>query len=787
MNHRLYIALYAAALIFSISDIGLAEESAGTKNTALKHIADFQGGKLFKAGEVRVLVLTGNYRQMGRQYGALLKDDLQAMHTTIGEVFLNNPDEKRRMHADELKTMAQALFNRYPQRYKQILYGMAETSGLGMDKILLVNALEWFPKINRLRYGKCSGIAVWGPYTNGPVIFGRNDDDDPAFLAFARPVVAVFKPNDGSIPAALINYPGVIYNATGMNADGLFMELNAGNSMGFSMDRVSIFTTLFLYLQEYHNLAELDRAMRSTLVDIGSIITVADPTRGYSYECSLWDTKRRDQDADGIVAAANGFSLPDWNITPLDPKKDPEANEIRKGNLLKLASQYKGAITPDVMMKKIMDVDIKDGGATHAGTIFQVVAAPADRKVWVKVPGRVEWTEVSLEPLFRAPDHSAAKISTATAQSATSKSLDTILTPYLAKYNLPALAAAVVRDGRIVAAGAVGTRRAGANIPVTLNDRFHIGSDTKAFTALLAAMMVEEGKLRWTSTIAEVLPDLAAGMDTRLRGITLEQLLSHSSGLPSDNEQIGALYDKAYLQQGNLDEVRCWFLREAFKFPLKSEPGTQFAYSNTGYITVGAMVERVAGKTWEELIRERIFNPMGLSTAGLWVQASVGKVDAPLPHAMVDGKLKALLASPCADGPMALGPAGLAHMSILDFARWVGWNAGEGKRGPALVRPETLKKLHTPVIEARVPNAPPGTPSQGKYALGWGIPNVEWAVDPLVQHAGSNTLNLAQAWFDPKRDAGFVIATNIGGEKADAAFKVLAKELYTAYMLKRGE
>jgi CubicO group peptidase (beta-lactamase class C family) len=178
---------------------------------------------------------------------------------------------------------------------------------------------------------------------------------------------------------------------------------------------------------------------------------------------------------------------------------------------------------------------------------------------------------------------------------------------------------------------------------------------------------------------------------------------------------------------------------------------------------------------------------MGLSTAGLWVQASIGKVDAPLPHVIVDGKLKALLASPCADGSMTLGPAGLAHMSILDFARWVGWNAGEGKRGPALVRPETLKKLHTPVIEARVPNAPPGTPSQGKYALGWGIPNVEWAEEPLVQHAGSNTLNLAQAWFDPKRDAGFVIATNVGGEKADAAFKVLAKELYTACMLKRGE
>ena len=367
----------------------------------MKHQKSFEGGNLYRAGEVRVLELTGNYRQMGRQYGELVRDDLQAMHTTIGEIFLNNPDKKRRMTAEELNTIARAIFDRYPQRYKEILYGMAETSGLDLNKVLLVNALEWFPKINKLSYGKCSGIAVWGPYTRGQVIFGRNDDDDPAYLAFARPVVAVFKPNDGSIPVALINYPGVIYNATGMNAAGLFMELNAGNDMGFSMDRISVFTTLFSYLQEYSNLVDLDRAMRSTLVDMSSIINVADPTRGYSYECSLWDTKRRDQDAEGIVAAANEYSHPDWNITPLDPKKDPGANQLRKGNLLKLGAKYKGAITPEVMMQKIMDVHIKDDGATHAGTIFQVVAAPAERKVWIKVPGRVEWTEVPLGTIFQ--------------------------------------------------------------------------------------------------------------------------------------------------------------------------------------------------------------------------------------------------------------------------------------------------------------------------------------------------------------------------------------------------
>src|SRR5882762_1782961 len=120
-------------------------------------------------------------------------------------------------------------------------------------------------------------------------------------------------------------------------------------------------------------------------------------------------------------------------------------------------------------------------------------------------------------------------------------SLDGDLAPYLDRFKLPAVAAAVVENGKILAAGAVGTRRIGTNTPVTINDRFHIGSDTKAMTSLLAGMMVEEGKLQWSSTIGGSFPELAATMDAGLKDVTLEQLLSHTSGIPSDNDAFGRL------------------------------------------------------------------------------------------------------------------------------------------------------------------------------------------------------------------------------------------------------
>jgi CubicO group peptidase (beta-lactamase class C family) len=215
---------------------------------------------------------------------------------------------------------------------------------------------------------------------------------------------------------------------------------------------------------------------------------------------------------------------------------------------------------------------------------------------------------------------------------------------------------------------------------------------------------------------------------------------------------------------------------------LQSKPGTAFAYANMNYVIAGAIIERRTGRTWDELITERVFAPLGLRTAGLGAQASPGRVDAPLAHAVVDGQTKAFLAGPNGDNPPIVGPAGIAHMSVLDFARWAGWNAGQGTREPQLVRAETLRQLHTPVIAMPAkPDAPPGTPPGGWYALGWGQLAVDWAPAPLLYHGGSNGKNLAHIWVEPSRDFAIVVMTNIGGQPAEEALRAVAAELYARY------
>src|SRR5690606_14765703 len=110
--------------------------------------------------------------------------------------------------------------------------------------------------------------------------------------------------------------------------------------------------------------------------------------------------------------------------------------------------------------------------------------------------------------------------------------------------------------------------------------------------------------------------------------------------------------------------------------------------SNFGYMIVGMMLEKVSGKPWEQLMHERIFAPMALTSAGLGPQASYGLIDAPVGHRInSDGTVTPMPWGPAADVPVVMAPAGNAHMSILDYATWAGWNAGMATRGPALVSP----------------------------------------------------------------------------------------------------
>ena len=361
--------------------------------------------------------------------------------------------------------------------------------------------------------------------------------------------------------------------------------------------------------------------------------------------------------------------------------------------------------------------------------------------------------------------------------------LDDALEPLRAKHGLPALAGAVVSRGQIVAAAAVGARLLKSDKKVAVNDRFHLGSDTKAMTATLAGIAVEAGKLRWDSTIGEVLGAKAPGIDPKLAAVTLEQLLSHTGGIPSDTDEILKLYFTGEAFKYDLPTQRLRLLNVWKGHAPATKPGAEFHYANLGYVIAGAMIETAFGVSWEELMINRIFAPLRLSTAGLGPQATTGKYDAPIGYQIGDdGAATPIPWAAPADVPPALGPAGAAHMSVVDFATWAGWNAGGGKRGPALVKPETLDRIHRAhVSTGPLPNARPGTPQEGEYALGWGLVKFDWTPAPVLTHNGSNGMNFAKILVDRHGDLGVVVLTNFPEKQAQAATSEAMETLYRRF------
>lgn len=324
------------------------------------------------------------------------------------------------------------------------------------------------------------------------------------------------------------------------------------------------------------------------------------------------------------------------------------------------------------------------------------------------------------------------------------------------KHKLPALAAAAVREGAIVESAAVGVRKQGASDAVTIDDKWHIGSCTKSMTATLAAMLVEEGKLQWSTTVAEVFP-APEKMRDAWRGVTIEQLLTHRSGAPGDAPD--DLWAAAWEAKGAPREQRLAFVRGLLGREPTAPPHSKFIYSNQGYAIAGAMLEKITGEAWEELLRERLFTPLKMDSAGFGApgNAAAKSPDQPWGHrTRMLMFTEAVAPGREADNPAAIGPAGTVHCSIGDFARYAGWHARGARAGSTLLTDASFTKLH---------HAAAG----GDYAMGWIVAPRKWAGGLALTHAGSNTMWFAVMWLAPEKDAAFVAATNIAGPAAQRA------------------
>jgi len=310
---------------------------------------------------------------------------------------------------------------------------------------------------------------------------------------------------------------------------------------------------------------------------------------------------------------------------------------------------------------------------------------------------------------------------------------------------LPGLVGAIVEPGKALRIGSVGFRKDGSPEPFRSGDIVHLGSCTKAMTATMIATLVEEGELSWTSTLGSIFPE--AKLHADYVPVTLDQLLTHRAGLPANIVWRGPEKGKTTTQQ------RREALEKVASIPPKTPPGSKMVYSNVGYALAGLMAETVTKTSWEDLMRDRLFRPLAMGSAGFGVPGTRGKIEQPWGHVRVLGKF---LPSQ-SDNAASLGPAGTVHCTMADWAKFAELHI-RGARGEktAILKPESFLALQTP--------------AKGEsYAKGWGVGEREWAGGPTLMHNGSNTQWLSTIWLGPKENVGFLAVTNLGGDGADRA------------------
>ena len=330
----------------------------------------------------------------------------------------------------------------------------------------------------------------------------------------------------------------------------------------------------------------------------------------------------------------------------------------------------------------------------------------------------VAWLQISAQPIDAQTEPG----------SDASEAIRQILSEVVDEGKAPGIVAAIISSKGVIASGAAGVRKAGSATLFKTSDRVCLGSCTKAMTCAMLATLVGEGRLGWEMTLTEAIPELKQHIHRDHHDITLWQLLTHRAG-----GEDCFTYDQQLTK-----EKRLGLLKEKLS-GRRTHKQEEFHYSNLGYVAAACMAERVTGSLWETLMAERLFHPLGMTSAGFGFPGTRGQIDQPWGHQR-SGDAWRPSQSDCAE---ALGPAGTVNCSIDDWAAFLSLFLSAEN---SLLDAGTMSKLVQPV---------------GYYAGGWGVTESQpWAKGYALLHSGSNGMWYSSVIVAPEMDRAYVVVTN---------------------------
>ncbi|MBA3759059.1 MAG: serine hydrolase [Gemmatimonadales bacterium] len=342
-------------------------------------------------------------------------------------------------------------------------------------------------------------------------------------------------------------------------------------------------------------------------------------------------------------------------------------------------------------------------------------------------------------------------------------------------FTVPGLSVAIVKDGKVVLAKGYGVRRMGNPAPVDAKTRFGIASNTKLFTATALALLVEEGKIAWDKPVIDYLPSFAMSDPYVTHEMTVRDLLVHRSGLGLGAGDLLWWPPSTYNRKEIAYRIRY--------IPLSTSFRSAYAYDNVLYLVAGEVIEAVSGQTWEEFVRRRILDKVGMSDSDVRHSGSAEGGNVAGTHAEVNDTVRPV--DPFASNNT--NPAGGIMSGAADMAKWmmVQLDSGKVADGSRLFSPASTTQLWREVTPTPIGNLPPLVAgslghlraNMAGYALGLNVRDYRGKI--LRQHTGGLPGYLSKVAMIPELRLGVAVLTN---QESGPAFESIVYHVLDYYL-----
>ncbi|MEJ9218610.1 serine hydrolase [Paenibacillus glucanolyticus] len=325
--------------------------------------------------------------------------------------------------------------------------------------------------------------------------------------------------------------------------------------------------------------------------------------------------------------------------------------------------------------------------------------------------------------------------------------IHTYIEEQMKAWKVPGLSVAVVKNHEIIMMEGYGHRNIDQGLPVTSETIFAIGSSTKAFTALAAGILADEGKLDLDKPVKEYFPTFKMFDAFATERITIRDMLCHRSGLPRHDLM---WYNSALTREEIIHRLQYLEPNEDFR--------AKWQYQNIMYMVAGYLVEYVSDSSWEEVVQNRIFTPLGMTSSQFSVDQTQLQHDFAIPYILLEEQAKPI--------PFrnidTIGPAGSINSNIKDMAHWVKFQINHGIYDDQhIVSKEMLQAIHSPHMVCDMTEINLNQTNMASYGLGWAIE--PYRGSRMVYHGGNIDGFTAHVAFIPAEQIGIVVLSNLNG------------------------